>query len=61
MTEPERRKKILHIVEDLNMGGLERVIETIVLGLNRQRYDVSVWCLARGGAIAEEMVNSGCR
>jgi len=59
MAEPEKRKRILHIVEDLNMGGLERVIETIVLGLNRRRYDVEVWCLARGGAIAEELLALG--
>ena len=59
MTELKTRKKILHIVEDLNMGGLERVIETIVLGLNRQRYDVEVWCLARGGVIAEELLALG--
>jgi glycosyltransferase involved in cell wall biosynthesis len=59
MAESERRKKILHIVEDLNMGGLERVIETLVLGLDRRRYDVEVWCLARGGAIAEELLSLG--
>jgi glycosyltransferase involved in cell wall biosynthesis len=46
-------------VEDLNMGGLERVIETLVLGLDRRRYDVEVWCLARGGAIAEELLSLG--
>ena len=49
------RKRILHITEDLNIGGLERVVEVIVLGLDRQRYDVEVWCLARGGAVAEEI------
>lgn len=41
------------------MGGLERVIETIVLGLDRRRYDVEVWCLARGGAIADELRSLG--
>jgi glycosyltransferase involved in cell wall biosynthesis len=53
------RKKILHIVEDLKIGGLERVIETIVMGLDRRKYDVEVWCLARGGAIAEEIRERG--
>jgi glycosyltransferase involved in cell wall biosynthesis len=43
------------------MGGLERVIETIVLGLDRRRYDVEVWCLARGGAIADELLSLGVR
>lgn len=41
------------------MGGLERVIETIVLGLDRRRYDVEVWCLVRGGAIADELLSLG--
>jgi len=59
MAKSESRKRILHIVEDLHMGGLERVIETIVLGLDRRRYDVEVWCLARGGAIADELRSLG--
>jgi glycosyltransferase involved in cell wall biosynthesis len=53
------RKKILHMVEDLKIGGLERTIFLIVNGLNRPEYDVEVWCLARGGNIAEELTKSG--
>jgi glycosyltransferase involved in cell wall biosynthesis len=59
MAEPERRKKVLHIVEDLNMGGLERVIQTIAMGLDPAKYDVQVWCLARGGTIAEQLIRHG--
>jgi len=50
------RRKVLHIVEDLEVGGLERVVESIALGLNKNKYEVQVWCLSRGGAIAEELV-----
>ena len=53
------RKKVLHIVEDLEIGGLERVIASIVMGLDRTRYEVEVWCLVRGGEIAEELVEKG--
>ena len=53
------RKKILQLVEDLNIGGLERVVQCIVMALDRDRYDVSVWCLARGGAIADELKRKG--
>lgn len=53
------RKKVLHLVEDLKIGGLERVIASIVLGLDRTRYDVEAWCLVRGGEIAEELVEKG--
>jgi glycosyltransferase involved in cell wall biosynthesis len=53
------RRKVLHVVEDLNIGGLERVIQCIVLGLDRDRYEVAVWCLARGGALADELKQRG--
>lgn len=51
--------RILHVVEDLKIGGLERIIEMIVLGLDRRKYDAEVWCLARGGAIADELEHKG--
>lgn len=53
------RRKVLQVVEDLNVGGLERVVECIASQLNRDRFDVSVWCLARGGAIADELKRKG--
>ena len=53
--------KILHIVEDLKIGGLEKVIATIALGLNKSRYGVHVWCLARGGDIASELIGQGVK
>jgi len=49
-------KRILHIVEDLNVGGLEKVLASIVLSLDKSKYDVQVWCLARGGDIAQELI-----
>lgn len=52
-----RKKEVLHIVEDLNIGGLERVIESIVVGLNKNKYNVQVWCLTKGGAIAEGLID----
>ncbi len=53
------REKVLHLVEDLKIGGLERVIASIVMGLDTTRYEVEVWCLVRGGEIAEELVEKG--
>lgn len=49
----------MHIVEDLKIGGLERVIETIATGLDRDRYDVRVWCITRGGDIADALSAEG--
>jgi glycosyltransferase involved in cell wall biosynthesis len=58
--EPEmgtvmKQVKVLHAVEDLNIGGMERVIASIVTGLDPAKYEAHVLCLARGGTIADEM------
>jgi glycosyltransferase involved in cell wall biosynthesis len=53
------KTKVLHLVEDLKIGGLERIIASIVVGLDRNKYDVKIWCLARGGQIAEELIDKG--
>jgi len=52
-------KKILHIVEDLKVGGLEKILASIVLSLDKSKYDVQVWCLARGGHIAQALIGQG--
>jgi glycosyltransferase involved in cell wall biosynthesis len=52
-------KKILHIVEDLKVGGLEKVLASIVLSLDKTKYDVQVWCLARGGDTAQALIDKG--
>ncbi|MFV1952015.1 MAG: glycosyltransferase family 4 protein [Nitrospinota bacterium] len=51
--------KVLHIVEDMEIGGLERVIEGIVLNLDRTRFDAGVLCLTKGGAIAGNIIAKG--
>lgn len=56
-----KKIKILHLVEDLKIGGLERVIESIVTGIDRDRYDAEVWCLAYGGDIAEDLAEKGIK
>ncbi|MCU0531486.1 MAG: glycosyltransferase, partial [Syntrophales bacterium] len=59
MAQPDNRKKILHIVEDLKMGGIERVIQTIAIGLDPAKYNLQIWCLARGGTIADDLLRRG--
>lgn len=53
--------KVLQLVEDLKIGGAERVIANIAEGLDRQRFEVSVWCICQGGEIAEELINKGIK
>lgn len=51
--------RVVHMVEDLKTGGMEKVIAAIALNIDKTKYDVSVWCVARGGAIADELVQKG--
>lgn len=51
--------RVVHIVEDLKIGGIEKVIAAIVLDLDKDKYRPEVWCLARGGAVADDLVNRG--
>jgi glycosyltransferase involved in cell wall biosynthesis len=50
---------VAQVVEDLKIGGLERVIENISMHLNPERFRVFVLCLSRGGEIAERLISSG--
>jgi glycosyltransferase involved in cell wall biosynthesis len=49
--------RILFIVEDFNIGGLERTVEAIYRGLDARRFSIHLWCLARGGQLAEKFVS----
>ncbi|MFO7870637.1 MAG: glycosyltransferase [Kiritimatiellia bacterium] len=54
-----KRIRIIHLVEDLKIGGLERVVSTLARGLDVRRFDCRVWCVARGGAIADQLEAEG--
>jgi glycosyltransferase involved in cell wall biosynthesis len=46
------------MVEDLQIGGIEKVIASIVIGLDRTKFLPEVWCLAKGGAIAVDLAQN---
>ncbi|NOZ70017.1 MAG: glycosyltransferase, partial [Deferribacteres bacterium] len=50
---------VVHLVDDLNVGGLERTLAIIVKNLDRDRYRTVVWCLIGGGRIADELQRHG--
>jgi len=50
---------VVHLVEALGTGGLERVVQTLVRHADRQRYRVEVVCAVRGGALAAEIESIG--
>lgn len=54
-----KKKNIVHLVQDLETGGLEKVIKTIVTSIDARKYNIEVWCLASGGEIAEEIKREG--
>lgn len=51
--------RVIQLVEDLKIGGAERVIADIAEGVDRNLFDASVWCVSRGGETAEELRKKG--
>src|SRR5271157_4038716 len=51
--------RVVQVVEDLKIGGQEKVIENIAMNLDPQKFKVSVLCLSRGGQIADRLAASG--
>ena len=56
-----RRTKVIHLTEDMGVGGQEKIIATLAEGLDRRQFEVEVWCLARGGPLADAVRRSGIR
>jgi glycosyltransferase involved in cell wall biosynthesis len=51
--------KVLYLLEDFGIGGLERIVEATFNGLSRKRFAPSIWCIAGGGELAETFVRKG--
>lgn len=49
--------KVLYLVEDFKLGGLERIVQTIFCGIDRTKFSPSLWCIASGGILAEQLIN----
>jgi len=54
-----RKIKVLQLTEDLTIGGMERVIETIASSLDKKIYFSSVWTLSKWGEIADNLKRKG--
>jgi len=50
-----KKINIVHLVEDLNVGGLEKVIAAIAIKINKDKFNIRVWCLVKGGEIFDEL------
>ncbi len=53
------RLKVLHLIEDLENGGAERVLINLALGLDPKKFAVTVCCLTRKGRMAAELEEAG--
>ncbi|RKY32893.1 MAG: hypothetical protein DRP68_03325 [Candidatus Omnitrophota bacterium] len=51
--------KVVHLVDVLKVGGLEKTLAIIVRNLDPKRYQVNVWCLIEKGEIGNELVDKG--
>lgn len=51
--------RIAHVVEDMGMGGIERIIENIFLMHDHECFEHSFLCLSRGGEIYERIRSKG--
>jgi glycosyltransferase involved in cell wall biosynthesis len=51
--------RIVHLLENLNMGGAERVVIDLVREQQRGGHDCAVICLFQPGAMAHELMDAG--
>ena len=54
-----RRITVMHVIEDLENGGAERILINLVRGLNREKFRPLVCCLTAEGQMAAELHESG--
>jgi glycosyltransferase involved in cell wall biosynthesis len=50
---------VVHVVQNLAIGGLERVVLDLVTHVDRSRYRCSIVCLGAGGDLGEQAVAAG--
>ena len=56
-----RPLRVVHLVEAMGTGGLERVVQALVRHADQSRFAVEVLCAVKGGALAREIEETGAR
>lgn len=51
--------RIAHLVEDMGMGGIEKIIESIFLSYDETRFEHVLLCLSGGGSMYERISSKG--
>lgn len=52
--------KILHVIDSLDVGGMERIVIDVANGLDPARFEQSVCCLSRRGEMADMLREGVC-
>jgi glycosyltransferase involved in cell wall biosynthesis len=55
------KTKVAFIIRDLNYGGAQRQLITLVKGINKQSFDVTLLYFYSGGILLKDLKDSGCR
>lgn len=51
--------RVLHCIETISSGGVERTLLTLIRGLPKEKYQHKVICTWKGGAVAEALEKEG--
>ncbi len=51
----ERKIKILHVIDSLGIGGMERIVIDVANGLDSTRFEQVVCCISRRGEAADQL------
>jgi glycosyltransferase involved in cell wall biosynthesis len=54
-----RRTRLMHVVPDLGVGGLSKVVLALCDNIDRSRFDLSALCLKYRGELADELERKG--
>ena len=49
----------MHMVQDLETGGLERLVAETTLGMDRGRFNIEVCCFDTKGGFTDQLVAAG--
>lgn len=56
----KRKIKVLHLVSHLDsIGGMETIVAKIAAHLNRDQFETEIWCISKGGRLADELKSQG--
>lgn len=56
-----KKIKVIHIIETLNMGGMEKIVCMFCSWLNKDKFEVEVWALAEGGVLESRAKERGVK